>query len=102
MKKTSETTSEQVLCGARRVDVQRTKNAILDATKESKEFDVVKRCDKKMAQATRKEAQRCNKITLDTAPTIHDPCRCLHMTRCGRVNYFKGVYRSPEQKGIKR
>ena len=37
MRKTNEITSEQVLCGARKVEVQTTQKLILDAIKEHKE-----------------------------------------------------------------
>ena len=43
MKKTNEITNEKVLSWARRVEAQRAKKAILDATKESKAFEAIKK-----------------------------------------------------------
>ena len=45
MKTTSEITSEQVLCWAKRIEAQRVQKAMLETKKESKDFDTVKGID---------------------------------------------------------
>ena len=43
VKKTSEITSEQVLVWARRAEAQRTQKALIEVTKDNKEFDTIKK-----------------------------------------------------------
>ena len=52
IKKTNEISSVQVLCWAKRVEVQRAQKAVLEATKETEEFDAIRRTDKVIAQIT--------------------------------------------------
>ena len=87
-----------ILWLVRRVEVQRAQKAILDATKESKEFDTVKGNIKwnnttynteKKPRPAQKNCWYCD--------TMHEPCRCREYGKScawyGRVNHSKWVCR---------
>ena len=98
IKMPDEITSQQVLCWARRVEAQRAHKAILDVTKETKEFDTVN---------NHKQNNVINSINMTQSNCRYcsnslEPCTCpaygKSCARCGTAIPFEQVCTSQSRK----
>ena len=90
IQKTNEITSEQVLSWAIKVEVQRAQKLLTEATIDNKEFNAIKKHEKKKNDRDRKEMHNNCKYCGST----HKPSRCSaygrSCSRCRRVNHLSG------------
>ena len=61
LKDTSEVSSEQVLAWAKRVEAQRSQNAVLENTRDVKEFDLIRRDRQRPGQKVNRQQRRNGK-----------------------------------------
>ena len=93
-KETNKASNEQVLCWAKRLEVKTVQKVLFEASKETKEFDAVKKVVKQsLNKQNIKRNQGISWHTCKYCGTLHKPRRCpaygKNCTRCGRANHFE-------------